>query len=125
MWTSAAANPARTALRWPLLAPHRLVLFFRWASSGPGYPKLDTSDAVALPDGSLLHRPREPLDDECCGRGCSECVWTAYWESMQAYEVAKADASGAPRPIDPFEALERRLAGAASAHSPGPTPPKM
>lgn len=34
----------------------------------------------ALPEGGVPPRPVEPGPDECCGRGCNDCVWTLYWE---------------------------------------------
>ena len=54
--------------------------------------------------------PREPAPEECCGKGCEECVWTVYWNDLREYEIAQAEAQGVERPLDPFELLERRLA---------------
>lgn len=33
--------------------------------------------------------PAEPGPEECCGNGCTTCVWTDYWTRLQAYEEAK------------------------------------
>lgn len=33
--------------------------------------------------------PVEPGPEECCGNGCTTCVWTDYWTRLQAYEEAK------------------------------------
>jgi hypothetical protein len=34
---------------------------------------------------TLPHPPHEPAL-ECCGSGCSNCVWVAYWEQLQDYQ---------------------------------------
>lgn len=69
----------------------------------------------SLPCGSSLGRPKEPDPEECCGRGCAECVWTIYWDDLKAYEAAMAKAQGRAPPLDPFEEMERRLAEQAAA----------
>lgn len=43
--------------------------------------------------------------------GCVECVWDIYRRELLAYEKAVAISKGAPEPLDPFEAMERRLYG--------------
>jgi hypothetical protein len=63
-----------------------------------------------LPDGTVRHKPREPGQDECCGRGCPACVWTRYTQELHDYQAAVAVMRGFEAPLDPFEALERRLA---------------
>ena len=35
--------------------------------------------------------PREPYDDECCGNGCSPCVWDTYYDKLSVYQEKKAD----------------------------------
>lgn len=67
-------------------------------------------ESITLPNGDVLTRPTEPLPDECCGRGCAECVWTLYWDDLRSYNEAKASIEGKERTLDPFEELERRLA---------------
>ncbi len=32
-------------------------------------------------------KPREPTENECCGNGCAQCVWTVYWEELQKWEA--------------------------------------
>ncbi len=32
--------------------------------------------------------PREPLPEECCGKGCTPCVLDTYAEALQKYQVA-------------------------------------
>lgn len=58
-----------------------------------------------------LREPREPQPDECCGKGCVECVWTVYWDEMTNYRKRKAAQEGVVY-YDPFQALEQRLAKA-------------
>lgn len=31
--------------------------------------------------------PREPEAIECCGSGCSPCVYDVYWEAVAKFEV--------------------------------------
>ncbi|HKU69633.1 MAG TPA: oxidoreductase-like domain-containing protein [Burkholderiales bacterium] len=35
--------------------------------------------------------PREPALEECCGGGCTPCVFDRYAEALERYEVALAD----------------------------------
>ena len=39
-------------------------------------------------------KPREPDPDECCGTGCTRCVWDIYDEAMDRYSQ-EMDAWGA------------------------------
>jgi len=32
--------------------------------------------------------PREPLPEECCGKGCTPCVFDRYAEEMERYRAA-------------------------------------
>jgi hypothetical protein len=32
--------------------------------------------------------PERPLDEACCGRGCSPCVFDCYEEALARYEQA-------------------------------------
>lgn len=34
-----------------------------------------------------LRRPREPGPGECCGNGCSRCVWDVYFDKLAEYEA--------------------------------------
>ncbi|TNV71780.1 hypothetical protein FGO68_gene13514 [Halteria grandinella] len=29
--------------------------------------------------------PKEPTPDECCGNGCSPCVWDTYYSKLDVY----------------------------------------
>ncbi len=44
--------------------------------------------------------PREPLPEECCGKGCSPCVFDRYAEQLERYRAALAAwrARGGRRP---------------------------
>ena len=69
------------------------------------------SPAIATPAEKFLPGPPpEPGTEECCGKGCEECVWTVYWNNLRDYQIAVAEAQGIERTLDPFEQLERRLA---------------
>lgn len=35
-------------------------------------------------------RPSEPATGECCGNDCRDCVWTQFWDRLQAWEEAAA-----------------------------------
>mmetsp|Transcript_20298 Transcript_20298/g.61160 ORF Transcript_20298/g.61160 Transcript_20298/m.61160 type:complete len:108 (+) Transcript_20298:151-474(+) len=58
-----------------------------------------------------LLKPTEPGPEDCCQGGCRECVWDIYWRELKVYEAEKALQEGKAPPLDPFEELERRLAG--------------
>jgi hypothetical protein len=34
--------------------------------------------------------PREPLPEECCGKGCTPCVLDRYAEELEKYRAALA-----------------------------------
>jgi hypothetical protein len=36
--------------------------------------------------GELPPPPREPLPEECCGRGCERCVYVFYEEALQRWQ---------------------------------------
>lgn len=56
-----------------------------------------------------MRPPASHATQDCCGRGCAECVWSVYWEEVTEYNKAAAKASGVEAPPDPFEQMERRL----------------
>lgn len=33
-----------------------------------------------------IRKPREPTEDDCCGNGCSPCVWDTFYERLDKYE---------------------------------------
>ena len=35
--------------------------------------------------------PREPTPDECCGNGCSPCVWDTYYDRSGKYDDRKGE----------------------------------
>jgi hypothetical protein len=34
--------------------------------------------------------PREPLPEDCCGKGCTPCVFDTYAEALEKYRAALA-----------------------------------
>ncbi|WP_426369293.1 oxidoreductase-like domain-containing protein [Pseudocolwellia sp. HL-MZ7] len=34
----------------------------------------------------LLEKPSQPADDDCCGGGCSPCVWDYFYEDRKAWK---------------------------------------
>ena len=43
-------------------------------------------------------RPEAPLPSDCCGNGCSPCVWDTYAEALAEWErVAARDPDDPPR----------------------------
>ena len=48
--------------------------------------------AAAKPHPPMRRPPEEPKDGECCGSDCRYCVWTEYWEQLQAWQRQEAAA---------------------------------
>ncbi len=41
---------------------------------------------------SLLEKPPEPADDDCCGGGaCNPCVWDHYYAELQKWRIQQAE----------------------------------
>jgi hypothetical protein len=38
----------------------------------------------------LLEKPSQPADDDCCGGGCSPCVWDYFYEKRKARKDQQA-----------------------------------
>ena len=38
----------------------------------------------------LLEKPSQPADDDCCGGGCSPCVWDYFYEERKAWKDQQA-----------------------------------
>jgi len=72
----------RAATRSGMSAFARLEATLR-AKSGDRGPVPATG---AAPAAKLLSPPDEPQPGECCGNSCPLCVWTVYWERLQAWE---------------------------------------
>lgn len=82
-----------------------------WVRVGSGIRR-HTCSEIGTPgrgENDGLQEPKEPHPDECCGKGCAECVWTVYWEEMTNYRRQKAAQEGVVYQ-DPFQLLEQRLA---------------
>ena len=80
------------------------------AGAAPAHSSsLAAAQAPPFEDAALPRVPEEPAPDECCGRGCAECVWTRYWEELKEHNEAVAARTGQEAPLDHFEAMERRL----------------
>ena len=47
----------------------------------------------ALTDAQPPQPPTPPQENECCGNGCENCVWTLYRTAEQAYQLALAERS--------------------------------
>ena len=67
------------------------------------------SEYVVLGTGEKLYRPEEPGMEDCCGKGCTECVWTVFWEARKRYDSLVADVQGLPRQLSALELLELKL----------------
>ena len=35
--------------------------------------------------------PREPQEEECCGNGCSPCVWDTYYDKVGKWQDKKVE----------------------------------
>ena len=53
---------------------------------------MSTADAAGPPSDPnpdpKPEPPREPGADECCGGGCTPCVYDLYWDAYARYEDA-------------------------------------
>jgi hypothetical protein len=65
---------------------------------------------VTLHTGETIYEPQEPGPDDCCGKGCQECVWTQYWDSKIEYNNVVSKVKGVERERTAFELFEERLA---------------
>jgi hypothetical protein len=44
--------------------------------------------AIELDDpAAVIPKPVEPLQHECCGSECPDCVWIKYWERLNKWEA--------------------------------------
>jgi hypothetical protein len=70
----------------------------------PGPPPETPPSSSKTPDDNPDVQPRivEPGENDCCGNGCSDCVWTVYWDAVAAQQ-------GQKRLPTAFEILEERL----------------
>ncbi|MGI9273584.1 MAG: oxidoreductase-like domain-containing protein [Endozoicomonas sp.] len=50
-----------------------------------------------LDDRKPIEKPERPADDECCGGGCSPCVWDRYNDQLSRW----LEQQGRP-PLKPF-----------------------
>jgi len=80
------------------------------SSSRQNNKQKETPSSAKVTTTPPLTPPSEPAPEECCGKGCEECVWTVYWNESREYQISLAEAQGIERPLDPFELLEQRLA---------------
>ncbi|GJP33407.1 hypothetical protein CLOM_g3984 [Closterium sp. NIES-68] len=47
-----------------------------------------------------LEPPEKPLPGDCCGSGCSPCVWETYYEGLERYNAAKAKAEAETKALN-------------------------
>jgi len=33
----------------------------------------------------LIEKPTKPADDDCCGGGCTPCVWDTFYDQLSMY----------------------------------------
>lgn len=54
----------------------------------------------------MVEPPEKPLPGDCCGGGCSPCVWDTYYEELELYEqhLAASSACHADQPSSTQEA---------------------
>ena len=38
-----------------------------------------------------LQPPTKPVEGECCGNGCMNCVWLSYWQNQEDFRKEKKD----------------------------------
>ncbi|OAE19206.1 hypothetical protein AXG93_4751s1110 [Marchantia polymorpha subsp. ruderalis] len=38
--------------------------------------------------------PEKPLPGDCCGNGCSPCIWDTYWDELADYKKLREEVSG-------------------------------
>lgn len=65
---------------------------------------------ITLDTGETIYEPQEPGPDDCCGKGCQECVWTQFWDSKIEYNTVVSKIKGVERERTAFELFEERLA---------------
>lgn len=51
---------------------------------------MDETEADADEEAWLQLRPVEPLPSQCCGSGCSPCVFDLYHRELARWEAARA-----------------------------------
>jgi cell division septation protein DedD len=63
-----------------------------WRHPSPLAPLLALFVALcyARMTGEVMEEPQPPEPGECCGSGCSPCVWDLYYEKLEKYEAWKA-----------------------------------
>jgi len=45
-----------------------------------------------------ITKPEKPLDDDCCGNGCTPCVWDHYYDQLSLWnEQQKEEATPAEK----------------------------
>ncbi|HEV3009284.1 MAG TPA: oxidoreductase-like domain-containing protein [Burkholderiales bacterium] len=52
--------------------------------------------------------PREPAAEECCGEGCTPCVFDVYAEALERYKAEVEAFRRAPEAGGPAKARPRR-----------------
>lgn len=67
-------------------------------------------NSIVLHTGEIIYEPQEPGPDDCCGKGCQECVWTQYWDSKIEFNNVVSEINGVERERTAFEIFEERLA---------------
>lgn len=69
------------------------ILTFKYCkfySTTPQQQEENASNRSEQEESIIIEKPPEPPGN-CCGNGCENCVWEAYWPKLDAYNMKIAD----------------------------------
>lgn len=46
------------------------------------------------PDPKLSPKPKQPTENQCCGNGCTPCVWDNYYAKLKKWRFEQAKIQG-------------------------------